>query len=94
MPRKRVMTIHARFFAMLAQKLSDRFADQYPQGLMAGAPVKLNLPEGSSVENLVVAVGIPKEYVSVVFVNGRAREVDFILKDRDHVGIFPPVGGG
>ena len=88
------MTIHARFFAMLAQKLADRFADQYPQGLTAGAPVELELPAGTSVENLAIAYGIPLEYISVVFVNGRARDLGYALEDGDQVGVFPPIGGG
>ncbi len=52
------------------------------------------LEEGATIEKLIRDVGIPDEEAKLVFVNGRRKERDYVLKDRDRVGIFPPVGGG
>lgn len=52
------------------------------------------LEEGTRVEDLIHRMGIPEEEARLVFVNGKRKERDYVLKDQDRVGIFPPVGGG
>lgn len=52
------------------------------------------LEEGTTVEELIRAVGVPDEEAKLVFINGKRKERDYVLEHRDRVGIFPPVGGG
>ena len=48
----------------------------------------------TTVGELVRKIGIPVEEVKLIFINGRKQNMDYILKDKDRVGLFPPVGGG
>jgi sulfur carrier protein ThiS len=63
-------------------------------GLKAGEALPLELQEGTTVGRMVEALGIPKEGVHLVLVNGRMRPLDHSLSDGDRVALFPPVGGG
>jgi molybdopterin synthase sulfur carrier subunit len=63
-------------------------------GLGLGEAFAVELPEGTTVGQLVASLGLPKEEVKVTFVNGLAQQADHPLVDGDQVGIFPPVGGG
>lgn len=79
------MHITVKLFASLA-----RFA---PGGL-PGTPFEISLPASAIVQDVVDQLGIPPEETKVTFVNGLIRELDWILKQGDEVGIFPPIGGG
>ena len=57
-------------------------------------PFEVELPAGAAVVDLVSRLNLPRAQVKVVFVNGRARPMDWPLETDDEVGIFPPVGGG
>lgn len=37
---------------------------------------------------------IEPEEVAILLINGRDGELDYLLKDKDYISIFPPVGGG
>ena len=63
-------------------------------GLKAGEALPLELREGTTVEQMVEALGIPKKGIHLVLVNGRTRPLDHPLSDGDRVALFPPVGGG
>ena len=63
-------------------------------GLKAGEALPLELKEGTTVERMVEALGIPKKGIHLVLVNGRTRPLDHPLSDGDRVALFPPVGGG
>ena len=39
-------------------------------------------------------LGVPKKDIKLVFLNGVGASLDSSLKDKDRVGIFPPIGGG
>ncbi|MBC8441271.1 MAG: MoaD/ThiS family protein [Deltaproteobacteria bacterium] len=54
----------------------------------------LEIPEGTTVEKLIFDVGIPKELVKLIFINGKKQNRSYQLKNNDRVGLFPPVGGG
>lgn len=54
----------------------------------------LSLAEGSTVADGIKALGLPDKSVKLIFVNGLHADRNTILKDRDRVGLFPPVGGG
>ena len=59
-----------------------------------GGPSVLVVEEGTTLEGLLARLGIPREAVALSFVNGLAQPLDDVLRDRDRVGLFPPVGGG
>ena len=54
----------------------------------------LEIPEGTSVEQLMVDFGIPGELVKLIFINGKRQNRKYRMKNNDRVGLFPPVGGG
>ncbi len=80
------MKIKVKLFATL-----QRYA---PDGETAGEPFDVELPEKSSIQDLMEQLGIREREAKVAFVNGRARANMYRLKPDDEVGIFPPVGGG
>ena len=79
------MLINVKLFASL---------QRYRPAMMAGQPFEVELPERSSIGDLIAHLEIRPNEVKVTFVNGRARAALYRLKDGDEVGIFPPVGGG
>jgi sulfur carrier protein ThiS len=56
--------------------------------------MEVELPENSTIVDLVRHLEIRENEIKVTFVNGRARAELYRLKSGDEVGIFPPVGGG
>ena len=53
-----------------------------------------NMPSGSFVLDLLQALGLPKEWVGLVIVNGRQCNHNDILKNGDIIDIFSPMAGG
>lgn len=80
-----MITLHVKLFATLRRHYPD---------LGIGEAMKIDLPDGATVEQLLSHLDLPKKEVKVVFVNGIVRGRDYTLADGDEVGIFPPVGGG
>ncbi len=52
------------------------------------------IQEGTTVEKLMNDLGVPRDIVKLIFINGQRQEITYQLKNEDRVGIFPPVGGG
>ncbi len=48
----------------------------------------------STVDDLIEKLGIPKELIKLIFINGKKQDGRYQLKNNDRVGFFPPVGGG
>jgi molybdopterin converting factor small subunit len=88
------MTLKIKVFATLAKKLSEVFSARYPGGLRAGTIVELELPDGSTIEDLLEHLKLGKANGLITFINGRAQSRDFSLSEGDEIGIFPPIGGG
>jgi sulfur-carrier protein len=63
-------------------------------GGQAGFPIELDLPEGSTIQDLIDHLQIPAEETKVAFVNSLIRDNTYRLEPGDKIGIFPPVGGG
>lgn len=59
-----------------------------------GVSFEVELPNESSLSDLMNQLNLPQKEVKVAFVNGRIEPVDFLLQHGDEVGIFPPIGGG
>ena len=54
----------------------------------------LEIHEDTTVEKLIMNLGIPDELVKLIFINGKCGDRSYLLKQGDRVGLFPPVGGG
>lgn len=79
------MRIELRVFATLTK---------YRPDLAGGEPLELEVPDGSTVEDVLAGIGVPTREVKVVMVNGQQAELRWPLRDGDRVGAFPPVAGG
>ena len=49
---------------------------------------------GTRISQVIDELNIPKNQVSIIFVNNRHSEPDRQLHDGDVVAFFPPIGGG
>lgn len=79
------MIVRVRLYANLAQ---------YRPNIKAGQPFDIELASGSTLDDLVAHLQLPRDQVKVMFVNGIARPPDTTLQPNDEVGIFSPIGGG
>ncbi len=79
------MQVNVKLFATL---------QRYKPEVFAGEVFVVELPEKSTLADLVAHLAIRANEVKVMFVNGRARAEMYRLQEGDEVGIFPPVGGG
>ena len=79
------MKVEVRLFATLATFLPPHGRD---------GVVELEIPEGSTVAEVIRLLGIPPDLARVVLVNGRDIGPEARLAARDVVTIFPPLAGG
>ena len=79
------MQVRVKLYATLSRHLSNT---------APGIPVEIEVPDGSTVGDLVNGLKLPREEVKLFFVKGRARPIDWPLESGDEVGIFPLIGGG
>jgi molybdopterin converting factor small subunit len=79
------LRVQVKLFATLAARRA---------GAPAGVPFGVELPAGATLADLAQRLDLPADAVKVIFVNGRARPLDWKLNPDDAVGIFPPIGGG
>jgi len=54
----------------------------------------LDFPEGTTVEDIIRALGVPLAEVGVTMINSRPCELDQVPVEGDQVAIFPAIGGG
>ena len=86
--------IYVKLFATLVQLVPEQIAECYPQGIRAGTPLEIDLPQASTLADLVDYLALPREKVRIIYVAGRAKKLDYRLAAGDEVGIFPAIGGG
>ncbi len=55
---------------------------------------ELELPEKSSLGDLLKNLKIPEKDAKVIIVNGLAVSVEHKLSNHDVIAIFPPIAGG
>ena len=56
--------------------------------------ISLEGASGTSISRVITRLGLPPEEVTLIMVNGRRREADFLLEGDERLGLFPPIGGG
>jgi sulfur-carrier protein len=79
------MRVEVRLFATLALFL--------PAGAREGA-ASLEVPETSTVRDVVQHLGIPPDLERVTLVNGGSATPERPLRPGDIVTVFPPLAGG
>ena len=79
----RTMKIRLRLFSTLR-----RYAPEGKNGL------EREVAERSRVGEVMTGLGIPKETMAVILVNGRLADGDRELSPGDELVLFPPVEGG
>lgn len=77
-------------------KLFGPLRDYHPEKESEGKleAFSWSLPKGSTIQELLDEIGIPKEEVKIVFVNNIKVPLDNVLNDNDEIGIFSPIAGG
>jgi molybdopterin converting factor small subunit len=79
------LKIEVRVFATLRR---------YVPELGVGEPKKMELPEGTSFDELRMQLGLPAEEIKIVMRNGIQTEMDELIADGDRIAYIPAVGGG
>ena len=74
------MVVEVRLFATFRE---GRFTEK-----------ELELPEESSLSDLLEYLKIPEKEAKVLIVNGQAESVEHKLNNHDIIAIFPPIAGG
>jgi molybdopterin converting factor small subunit len=64
-----------------------------PAGTL-GDGVVLDVPEGTTVDQVVHSLRIPAELERLTVVNGRDAAPDQLLAEGDVLSVFPPLAGG
>lgn len=77
----------------VAIKLHGILRDYRPSGVKIDL-FDVDLDAGAAVQQAADYFGIPPQKVHAVFVNDEPADLKTILKDGDHVRLFPPVVGG
>jgi len=80
-----MITVQVRLYATLRR---------YRPEVKLGESLPMELPEGSTVGQLIARLGIPTRVVKNIFVNHRQQGPEYVLQNGDEVAIFPPVAGG
>jgi molybdopterin synthase sulfur carrier subunit len=91
---RQTMKVYVKLYATLARSVAGPALAQHPEGMRAGSRIEVELPESSTLADLVDYLALPRRDVKVFFVNGRAQDSDYRLQAGDEVGLFPPIGGG
>jgi len=68
-------------------------SDYQPDGLGGRGSRAFDLPDGTTIADVIVQLGLPDE-PRVVFLNGKHAADETVLSDGDRLAIFPPVAGG
>ena len=54
----------------------------------------MHVKEGTSILDIINQLRIPVDDTKIILVNGRHKELDYILCQGDRLAIFPAVAGG
>ena len=80
------MDIEVKLFSVLARYLPPE-AD--------GRRVRLVVPEGTTVAEILDQLGVPRELTKLIVIDGVVHQKpDMVLRSGNVLGIFPPIAGG
>jgi sulfur-carrier protein len=74
------MLITIKLFASLRKELFDT--------------ATMEFPAGTTVSDIIDRLALPKDEITLLFLNGRHSELTATPQDGDTLAIFPAVGGG
>ena len=77
------MALEVRLYGKLR-----RFAAQ--KEVSSDSFIMVEVPAGETVEGVLERIGVAREEVSNVFLNGRLAGLEQQVKDGDRLGLFPP----
>ena len=60
----------------------------------AAVGISMEVAPGTPVAQILSRLGVPAQEVALLMVDGRRRELDFVLQGDERVALFPPIGGG
>jgi len=80
------MKIELKLYASLGRYM--------PQTMLEKGQGYFEVGEGTTIKALLEKLNVPLEAVKIIFLNGIHANDNEVLKDGDHLGIFPPVAGG
>lgn len=75
-------------------QLFATFAAFLPLATKTTGRTPLDLPAGSTVNDVAEVLGVPPEWPRVVLVNGQDASAERALAPDDVVTFFPPLAGG
>lgn len=78
---------------IISVKLFTSLADYVP-GVKSGEPFEVKVKNGTTLADLINQLKLPIKEAKLLFANGLVKSPDYLLKNNDEVGIFPPIGGG
>ncbi len=67
---------------------------QYVAGYNPYHGISLEIAPGTPVSQVIHRLGLPAREVTLIMVDGRRQEADFVLQGDERLGLFPPIGGG
>lgn len=79
------MKIQMILYASLASFLPDG---------SSGNCCDMEVPEGSTIRDVLDGMKVPAEAPKIFFINGRHAKQDQQLQEGDRVAVFPPIAGG
>ena len=77
------MKVNLKCFAQLAKEQVCDYKASTPH----------ELPEGSTVSDLIERLGLPREEIKVIFVNNTIVAAGTLLRNDDNVALAPVTGG-
>lgn len=78
---------------MIRVKLIANFRDQLPPEAKNGV-VELDVPQGTTVREVISRFDIPLDDTSVIVLNGLTVDMNTLLKEGDMVTAFSAIAGG
>ncbi|MHA1686820.1 MAG: MoaD/ThiS family protein [Candidatus Heimdallarchaeaceae archaeon] len=79
------MKLKVKLFATLRAK--------YPQ-VSDLNPLEVEVEDGITVEQLVEQLGLPKEQVQLIYINGMRADLSTSITKEATIALFPALGGG
>lgn len=88
------MKITFKLFAMLA----DHLPNEVDGARRDGNQIALQVPEGTTVQQMIERFNLPAKLVHLVLVDGRyiepANRASRVLQEGEALAIWPPIAGG
>ncbi|MBO8128097.1 MAG: MoaD/ThiS family protein [Peptococcaceae bacterium] len=74
-------------------KLYATLQNYLPPGTQ-GTAAEVEIPAGTTIEDLFKAYNVPLDQVKIIMVNGRHTDLDYEIQEGDQVAGFPAIAGG